>query len=955
MARREARGKKAPGTKLSPKPKRWGWDTTDQEEIQRRQLRAAEEPMTVVWMEGESRFFGTYAVESEETGSSYRVEIRSLDETINSCECPDYQINRLGTCKHIERVLSFLRSSQPRKFEAAAKGGAPLVEVFLDRRGREPSVNVRWPDRVSPALRRRIGVLFSTDGTLLAPPQDGIPSLRRVFRHAPSWQEKVRTSFEVDNLVKRLERLEARKRAKAEFLVDVGQGKRTTNVVRHELYRYQVDGALHLAFTERAMLADEMGLGKTVQAIAACEVLRQTRGIERVLVVCPASLKGEWEDQILKFTGQQSNLVFGLRPQRLEQYQRPGFFHVLNYEQVRSDYPAINDTLAPDVVILDEAQRIKNWQTKTAQATKRLQSPYAFVLTGTPLENRIDELYSIVQFLDPELFGPLFRFNREFYELDERGRPVGYKNLDELHRRILTIMLRRRKHEVEDQLPGRTVNNYFVGMEKEQRLRYEEHSAQVARMMQILKTRPFTREERDIVQRRLACMRMLCDTTYILDQDLKISPKIDELAKVLDEITASDPSEKVLIFSEWQRMLDLVSELLDSLKFGYAWHTGSVPQKKRREEIKRFKEDPECRFFLSTDSGGLGLNLQAASVVINLDLPWNPARLEQRIARAWRKGQARPVTVINLVCEDSIEHRMLALMDAKRELAEGVLEGAGDLKSLKMPSGPAALLDRLQKVMGVSAPSVPQAKGREAEERPKAPMEVFRQDAVARLSDRLLLMEECEGAGGRRSVLAVVDSSAPDAASTLERLFSQSVGEGADEVKLEVMDRQTYETLQRLVDAGVVAVAARATRRLHCGAGFEKGATVTRKAEARRLQEAQQLSRNAERKWKMATVLAAGGFAEEATVPMTEAIDLGLKALACLAGEETEDAVPSSIIESSLIPAGLLPADHAGWIAELRSVPPGEELSEARAKAILDRSDQVLQGISQAIQKRALG
>ena len=214
---------------------------------------------------------------------------------------------------------------------------------------------------------------------------------------------------------------------------------------------------LHLAFSERALLADEMGLGKTVQAIAACELLARQKGIERVLVVCPASVKAEWEEQIARFSERERPLR--RRPASRSAwplYREPAFFNIVNYEQVVNDADEINRLLAPDVVILDEAQRIKNWQTKTARKVKSLRSPFAFVLTGTPLENRIDEAYSIVQYLDPELFGPLFRFNRDFYELDERGRPVGYRNLEELHRRLGPVMLRRRKADVEAQLPGRS-------------------------------------------------------------------------------------------------------------------------------------------------------------------------------------------------------------------------------------------------------------------------------------------------------------------------------------------------------------------------------------------------------------------------------------------------------------------------------------------------------------------
>src|SRR5438876_2389116 len=196
-------------------------------------------------------------------------------------------------------------------------------------------------------------------------------------------------------------------------------------------------------------------------------------------------------------------------------------------------------------------------------------------------------------------------------------------------------------------------------------------------------------------------MRMICDTPYILDRDCRLSPKLTELESILEEVLVLKDN-KVLIFSEWERMLDLVRETADAMDVGVAWHTGSVPQKARREEINRFKNDPECRLFLSTDSGSVGLNLQAANVVINLDLPWNPARLEQRIARAWRKHQTRPVSVINLIAENTIEHRMLETLANKQALADGVLDLKGDLKEIKMRGGRQAFVAKLQQLMATT-------------------------------------------------------------------------------------------------------------------------------------------------------------------------------------------------------------------------------------------------------------
>lgn len=238
----------------------------------------------------------------------------------------------------------------------------------------------------------------------------------------------------------------------------------------------------------------------------------------------PASLKSEWLEQIGKFSEREALIIQGMRKHRYQLYQQPAFYYLANYEQILRDKDYINDEFKPDLIILDEAQRIKNWQTKTATAIKQLQSPYAFVLTGTPLENRIDEIYSIAQFLDPGLFGPLFHFNREFHEPDEKGQAVGYKNLDRLHERLRPIMLRRRKEDVEGELPERSVNNYFVHMSREQKEQYEEHEAVVARLSHLAKKRPLKKQERDRLMQALACMRMACDTPFILDQTTRLSP-----------------------------------------------------------------------------------------------------------------------------------------------------------------------------------------------------------------------------------------------------------------------------------------------------------------------------------------------------------------------------------------------------------------------------------------------
>jgi SNF2 family DNA or RNA helicase len=207
------------------------------------------------------------------------------------------------------------------------------------------------------------------------------------------------------------------------------------DLLKVTMYPYQREGALFAAGAGRAILADEMGLGKTVQAIAACEILARHAGIERVLVVCPASLKYQWKGEIEKFAGRSAIVIEGLQPARQALYRDSAFYKIVNYDVVYRDRDSIRQW-SPDLIILDEAQRIKNWKTRLAQSVKQLESPYAIVLTGTPLENRLEELHSLVEFVDRFHLGPRFRFLDAHQVTDEAGMVVGYRELAKIGRTL---------------------------------------------------------------------------------------------------------------------------------------------------------------------------------------------------------------------------------------------------------------------------------------------------------------------------------------------------------------------------------------------------------------------------------------------------------------------------------------------------------------------------------------
>lgn len=901
-----------------------GWLTSDADEIERRRLRGTNEAMRVTPQTPIEEVFGCYRIDSG-GGQDYRVEIRSLSEQINSCNCPDHRINGLGTCKHIEATLYWLQQRRKRAFQKAAGAGSPHIEIFLDQRDHQ--VRIRWPgtSRRHSIARRFLSPFFNDEGALGADPLDTLPAMERSINALPTHvRRRIRFSRELIPWLETLDRRAQQRRSRQHFEAQVTAGNACLDLVRHPLYPYQQEGTLHLAFTGRALLADEMGLGKTVQAIAACELLRRMRGIRRVLVISPASLKGEWEEQIAKFSNLSSQIIEGPRARRLRQYDEPAFFNLTSYEQIRVDVEAINTTLAPDVIILDEAQRIKNWQTKTAMSVKRLSSHYAFVLTGTPLENRIDEIYSIVQFLNPQLFGPLFRFNRDFHQLDEKGRVIGYKNLDQLHKRLRSVMLRRRKEDVEGQLPGRTINTYFIAMHKEQMLRYGEYESKAARIAAIARRRPLKKEEMERLQRCLACMRMLCDTPYILDQNCRISPKLKELGNILQEIM-EDGDHKIIIFSEWERMLQLVQGLAAKMGLGYALHTGKVPQRKRRNEIRRFQNDPECRLFLSTDSGATGLNLQVADVVINLDMPWNPARLEQRIARAWRKFQKRPVQVINLVSEHSIEHRMLTLLDQKRSLAEGVIDGKGK-HEMSLPSGRAAFLERLDALMPDEIKETP-APATE-------PLDRLRDSILARWPDQLDLME-LHGKGERQTLLVVADRLDDALHSALTRQLQKQFPDRTPQLQL--LDRDAFATIQQMIEAGILSAGHDTAKTLYQASTADKPEDD---AQSQRLTEARNRLAQGEHPWRMAKVLAEGGFSTEALAPMRLAVETALHALVQWRGYDAEPPITLGLIGSALVQTNLLPAETLSLVAHLRE--DQTACDATRTGKILTKSDHFL-------------
>ncbi len=618
--------------------------------------------------------FSDFRVFNPESGNEYKVAIRSYEFGENFCTCPDFKINGLGTCKHIEFVLKQLKEN-PENDKYWLGGHERVYSSFSVKYGKERRLQLKT-GAVNVEKINELAKGYFDENNFLLP--DKFFDVIHFIEKARELDPQFRIYPDALEFI-----INERGRVLRESLVDKCfdqdiDSKYFDGLIKADLYPYQREGVIKAVKAGRVIIADEMGLGKTIQAIAAAEFMGREMHISNVLVICPTSLKYQWKNEIEKFTDRSVRVIEGTVEKRRKQYQTDGFFKIVSYGVGLNDVGYLNEAEF-DLVILDEAQRIKNWKTKTAKGLKKLRSQYAFVLTGTPLENKLEELHSIVEFIDPYKLGALFRFLDKHQIKDASGgKVIGYQHLNEINKLLHDILIRRTKNEILGQLPERIDKNYFVDMTDEQWVMHDDHYTIVARLKSKWQRLGFLPEkDRQRMLIALACIRMSCDSTYILDQESRHDKKIDELMRIISDVIESG-DDKIVVFSEWERMTRLVGRELRALNIGYEYLHGAIPSPRRKGLIDNFTKDPDKRVFLSTDAGGVGLNLQAANVIINLDLPWNPAILEQRIARVHRLGQKKPVMVINLISKGTLEHKILGVIGFKKSIFAGVLDGGED-------------------------------------------------------------------------------------------------------------------------------------------------------------------------------------------------------------------------------------------------------------------------------------
>jgi hypothetical protein len=682
---------------------------------------------------------GIYSTKRRGSGARpYRTAIYGVDPIDARCDCPDFLKNSLGLCKHVLIILEHLHA-KPKLLKRA------LAEQGLERPG------LLWnPTRPLEGLGdwlARVTLVRSGDAKApkagrepralewFEPVEEGTWPLVDSFPGDPAKRltliedlGRILPSGERDRqdpaLVALLQTERDRLRQLRKLAMDSTEIQEAIKGLKRTLYPYQKAGVERFLSQGRLLLADDMGLGKTAQAISCTDILWRSRRIRKGLIIAPASLKPQWSREWASFSDLPILVVDGSPNERKALYESSkSALFIINYEQLIRDLESIK-AWAPDLVVLDEAQRIKNWATKTALSVKGLSPPYRLVLTGTPMENRIDELASVVEWVDDMALEPKWRLSSlHAIHADGKREVTGVRNLETLRERLRPCMLRRVRQDVLEQLPSRTDTRIPIEMTPEQMGAHDELIQPIIALIQRAKLRPLTQVEFLRLMSLLTTQRIISNGLAQLDFEevwpairprkpeesvLKglSSPKLLEIRQLIRQLVL-EQGRKVVVFSQWRRMLTLahwaVSDLLAEGGLRAGFFTGAEGQKRRTQNIVEFHDDPAMRILFASDAGGVGLNLQHASnCVINMELPWNPAVLEQRIGRIYRLGQKQPIDVFNLVCEEGIESRIASLVGSKQAFFKGLFDGESDSVQFDQSS---SFLSKVERIYDNVAPS----------------------------------------------------------------------------------------------------------------------------------------------------------------------------------------------------------------------------------------------------------
>lgn len=440
-------------------------------------------------------------------------------------------------------------------------------------------------------------------------------------------------------------------------------------------YGYQKAGTDVLVLQDRSILADDMGLGKSKQALDACAKL----DAQRILIVAPKTLTYNWLAEIQKWYPDWANAIVIPDSKKAKEdawscLDSDRWIVIINYEKLRlKDWPF---DLHWDIIILDEAQKLKNTATQLAKAARRLKTARMWALTGTPMEIRIEELYGIMSLLRPSVFGGYLRFREQHLIMDAWGNVIGPKNLELLKDKIAPWMTRRKKEDVLKQLPPKLYNTLYVELAPDEAKQYTKIKRE---FLEWLAEHDRSSNEANALTQLLRLQQFTCSPDLL--EDGPEGSKFQALVETIDEYEG-----KIVIFTRFEKMANRLVEWLPGRVDPEGFISGPVKAQDRVDRVTHFNTGALGKVLVSTDAGAYGLNITGADLIIHYDQLWNPGKMWQREDRLHRIGQQNPVNVLNLVCNGTVDEGMLKVLDKRREIFKDIIDGAEDKAISKLGS-----------------------------------------------------------------------------------------------------------------------------------------------------------------------------------------------------------------------------------------------------------------------------
>ncbi len=599
-----------------------------------------------------------------EVGSKrlYTVEIFGLneDKILAACQCPDYRHNEIAYCHHIAGIERLCAASE--QVKTKLKFHNQNLDYF-------PLKVIHY----NPSSKKL--VTFGS-GDLVHKTVSAIE------------QEKEPPPIVVDiKLMEEVERIRKQQPYEKDLLDD-----------DVELYDYQQEVFYRLIAAKRAICSLSMGAGKTLSSICCYSwILRHVNENSKMLVIAPNSLLTQWEDEINRVKPNIKTKILK-KDYDIHDWQDNTQVGIINYQMAQRYYESLARNKI-DVVIADEIQFVKNSESKTWKALKKLSFEYFFALTGTPVENGLEDFYSIMSLIEPTLLGPKWKFDFTYHTVTEL-KPLkivygGVKDIDILKSKVENRLFSYTKLK----LPPRTDHDVRINLETPEANSEANYMEMVARFASKFSNRPPTFQELCILQGFLLRARQSCNSAELITkQPLKHTPaKVAKFVELVVDLTQVQ-KRKVVVFSEWTQMISILKDQLTAININSVDFTGDQNIKQRKEAVKRFSTDPNCLVFFASDAGGTGLDgLQKVSdAVIHIELPWNPAKLDQRTGRIYRLGQKNPVDVYYFISKGTLEESIESALFRKRSVRQALMEGTNIATNADDKSFMATVLSNLR-------------------------------------------------------------------------------------------------------------------------------------------------------------------------------------------------------------------------------------------------------------------